>query len=96
MGVGGEGLEFCDVVDFGDDRGLNAQDGPDGGCRIVRRSRSERDVGWASGFSVAFKPRSDVWLFVAVELFVIQVRLLGFRWMLVQQQDQQQNGANVI
>lgn len=71
MGIGGDGLEFCDVVDFGDDGGLNAQDGPDGGCRIVKRGRSERDVGFASGFSVAFKPRRDVCLLVAVELFVI-------------------------
>lgn len=78
MGADGDGLEFCDVVDFGNDGGLNGQDGPDGDCRIVRRSRLEPDVGLASGFSVAFKPRRDACVCVAVELAVIQVRLLGF------------------
>ena len=98
LGVGGEDLGDCEVVDFGEEGNISTQELADGQWRTVNRSGSERELGLATGFdAVAFKPIRDVLVFdEAVGRVVTHVRLLGFWWMLLQQHDQQQNGANVI
>nr|POF06603.1 hypothetical protein CFP56_17335 [Quercus suber] len=60
LGVGGDDLGGCEVVGFGEEGNISAQELADGQWRTVSRSGSEREVGLATGFdAVAFKPIRD-------------------------------------